>query len=105
MKTDKHFRDQPSLFDQPARRSDPVTSKDAASKLNTAEKQKRFLQALHDRELTAYEVDDICLQCFGGVRESYRKRAAELVKMRMIEVVGTRGGRQVYRRCRRGLDK
>ena len=83
-------------FDPPAklsRKSDPITSQKSAAE--TAKKlgplKEAFLLGLRFlKEATANEVATDCvLQC-GGITESYRKRAKDLVRDGLIEECGER---------------
>lgn len=79
-------------FDAPiARARDPETSKAAARE--TTPKlpllQTRFA-SVFDRPLTASEAAAICVQRFGGLSESYRKRASAAVACGQLTIVGVR---------------
>ena len=85
---------QKTLFDPPtklSRRTDPITSQKSAAE--TAKKlgplKEGFLLGLRFlKEATANEVATDCvLQC-GGITESYRKRAKDLVRDGRIEECG-----------------
>ena len=85
-------------FDTPtklSRKSDPITSQQSAAEIE------RSLGLLHarcmlmfkkynDTPQTANEVGTLCSVAFGGMRESYRKRAHELLRMQLIEQAGER---------------
>lgn len=85
-------------FDTPAklsRKSDKLTSQKSAAE---TEKQLGTLHArcmlmfkkYSDSPQTANEVGTLCSVAFGGMRESYRKRAHELLRMQLIEQAGER---------------
>lgn len=85
------------LFDAPAklsRKSDPITSQKSAAetepKLNGL--QAKFLLVLKQfrRPMTANEVALMASEALGGMPESYRKRAGELVREKIIEECGER---------------
>jgi hypothetical protein len=87
---------QKNLFDPPAklsRKSDPITSQKSAAE--TEKKlgplKEAFLILLRFlKEATANEVATDCvLQC-GGIAESYRKRAKDLIRDGLIEECGDR---------------
>jgi hypothetical protein len=97
---------QRTLFDPPpniARKSDPQTSQQSAAE--TEKKLGRykavFLQSLrHLKSATANEVAQDCVLLNGGVTESYRKRAKELLTDGLIEECGERRCEITGKNCR-----
>jgi len=83
-----------------ARREDPPTSHKAAAEVNLSENQRLFIAALRGSKypLTAAEaaaaavpLDDIAkASSVMAKRETIRKRAAELVRLKKIKVDGSR---------------
>ena len=88
------YGQQPSLFDTPARSTDPDTSHEAAeakrSEIATARSRmlSAFMLSMHS--LTATEAAQCCVNQWGGERETYRKRKGELAKAGLIRKVGKR---------------
>ena len=83
------------LFDMPiARTSDPLTSHLAAAE--TAPKVYRLQRQFADMvaesafPVTASEAAERAAQVYGGLAETYRKRAAECVRLGLLKVVGVR---------------
>ena len=72
------------LFDQPqlSRRTDKQTSHESAdsTRVKLGLLQQRCLDMLADGELTASEIAKHCVDVYGGISESYRKRLKELVR-------------------------
>jgi hypothetical protein len=85
-------------FDTPtklSRKSDKITSQKSAAetekKLGTLHARCMLMfQKYSDSPQTANEVGTLCSVAFGGMRESYRKRAHELLRMQLIEQAGER---------------
>ena len=88
------------LFDQsekPAklsRKSDPITSQQSAAgtekKLNTLHQSFLCCLGILNCPSTANEVAVQCVALDGGMSESYRKRAKELVDAELVEQAGER---------------
>jgi hypothetical protein len=102
---------QPSLFDNDRpprlhRRTDPATSaegaKVAAITAGTARERMfaaiRYLEKHHEYP-TANEAAARCVTLHGGERETYRKRADELVRSGEIEIGGSRACQQTGKRA------
>ena len=84
---------QRTLFDTPpaiARRRDPQTSKQAAREVEPklGRLQSAMLDVWKTRAATANEAAAACVDLHGGMHESYRKRAKELVTRGLIEPAG-----------------
>jgi len=72
------------LYDEPqlSRRTDKATSHESAdsTRVKLGLVQQRCLFMLADGELTASEIAKHCVDVYGGISESYRKRLKELVR-------------------------
>ena len=74
-----------------ARSTDPATSRESASAIAPRlHRLHRLFVSVFDRALTAAEAAAICVERFGGIGDSYRKRAAECVRAKLLRVVGVR---------------
>lgn len=91
---------QPTLFDTdtiPARRSDPITSQVSAieTQQRLGKLQSRLMEAISEVNAraidpTANEAGSNAAGRHGGLAESYRKRATELVRSGLLVVTGER---------------
>ena len=86
------YGQQPSLFDAPARATDPDTSHEAATakRSEIATARNRMLGEYRRGPYTANEAARLCVLRYGGCHETYRKRKGELQRAGLIRLAGKR---------------